>query len=191
MIGRKSVVSAVALVALVYAVAPYITLWRLATALREGDASTLEAVIDWDAVRGGLKEDVAEGIVGLPEDNATAAPTQLASNTLPPFGASFISGIAGSMIDREVTPQHLIALMRQLAPEDPSGIGFGAMVRSLGGIDHAFFDGPASFTLRMHCAGQDVDDAPLRVRMEMHGGAWRVVRAWVPQDLIERANSRT
>jgi hypothetical protein len=189
MVGKRSMIAVVAVVALAYAVTPYIVLWRLASALRDGDARTLEALIDWNSVRDGLKEDVADGIVGLPED-ATAT-TQLAANTLPPFGASFISGIAGSVIDRDVTPQHLVALIRQLAPAEPTAVGPLTLMKSLAGVDHAFFDGPASFTLRIRCAGQEADDTPLRVRMEMHDGAWRVMRAWIPQDLIERANART
>jgi hypothetical protein len=189
MIGKRSMLMGVALVGLAYAAMPYMTLWRLATALREGNSRTLEALIDWDSVRDGLKEDVADGIVGIPED--TTATTQVASNTLPPFGASFISGIAGSLIDRDVTPQHLVALIRQLAPAEPTALGPVTLIGALGGIDHAFFDSPTSFTLRMHCAGQDAEDPPLRVQLKLHDGAWRVVRAWVPQDLIERANSRT
>jgi hypothetical protein len=202
MIGKKSIFAGIAVLVLAYAATPYIALWRLATALREGDSRTLEALIDWDAVRGGLKQDVAEGIVGLPDDepeslankaDATSgeATAQLASGTLPPFGASFMTGIAGTMIDREVTPQHLVVLMRQLAPAEPTAIGPITMAHALGGIEHAFFDSPTSFTLRMHCAGQDADDPPLRVRLEMHNATWRVVRAWIPQDLIELANSRT
>ena len=189
MIGKKSVVYAMALLVTAYVAAPYLSLWRLATALREGDARTLEAVIDWDAVRSGLKEDVAEGIVGMPEDGI--GEMRVASNALPPFGASFISGMAASMIDREVTPQHLVALMRQLAPAEPTALGFGAVLGSLGGVEHAFFDSATSFSLRMRCAGQDPDEAPLRVRLEMRGDTWTVVRAWIPQELIERANSRT
>jgi hypothetical protein len=202
MIGKKSIVAGIAVLVFAYAATPYIALWRLATALRAGDPRTLEALIDWDAVRGGLKEDVAEGIVGLPEEepeglankaDATAgeATAQLAGGTLPPFGASFMTGIAGTMIDREVTPQHLVALMRQLAPAEPTPIGPVTLMHALAGIDHAFFDSPTSFTLRMHCAGMDADDPPLRVRLEMHDGTWRVVRAWIPQDLVELANSRT
>jgi hypothetical protein len=200
MIGKKSVGATVTLLVLAYVAAPYVTLWRLANALRNGDARTLEAVIDWNAVRDGLKQDVAEGIVGLPEDDTpepqlasntgVAATAQYAANTLPPFGASFMTGIAGTMIDREVTPRHLIALMRQLAPADQP-TGATALLQSVGQIDHAFFDGPGSFVLRIRCAGQDDDDPPLRVRLELHGAAWRVVRAWVPQDLIERASART
>jgi hypothetical protein len=189
MVGKRLMIVAVVFLTVAYAVTPYIALWRLASALREGDARTLEAMIDWDSVRDGLKEDVADGIVGLPDD-ATAT-TQVAANTLPPFGASFISGIAGSVIDRDVTPQHLVALIRQLAPAEPAAIGPVKLMAALGGVDHAFFDSPTSFTLRMHCAGQDPQDEPLRVRMEMHDGAWRVMRAWIPQDLIERANART
>jgi hypothetical protein len=199
MIGKKSIGSALALLVLVYLASPYFALWQLASALRAGDTRALQALIDWDAVRGGLKQDVADGIVGLPEADDPApqlasntqmtSPTRLAANTLPPFGASFMSGIAGTMIDREVTPLHLVRMMRQLMPADPGGAA--TVLQSVGVLDHAFFDGPTSFVLRIRCAGQDDDDPPLRVRLELGRYGWRVVRAWVPQDLIEMANART
>jgi hypothetical protein len=215
------------LLMLAYVASPYITLWRLATALRHGDARTLQAVIDWDAVRGGLKEDVSEGLVGLPQedDGAPQIVTSRVATTdalpaidrgdasadeidharpsseavvtkaahplpdLPPFGASFMAGIAGNIIDREVTPQHLAALMRQMmTAEPPSLASLGGSLRS---IEHAWFDGPASFEIRLRYAGQDEDDEPLRLRLELQSGGWRVMRAWVPQDLIERASDRT
>ena len=210
MIGRKSIVSALTLVVLAYLAAPYVTLWRLAHALQTGDARTVEGIIDWNAVRQGLKQDVADGIVGLPEgdddtprkiasdddtprkissDDAQPTPTaRFATNTLPPFGASFMTGIAGNVIDREVTPSHVVKMVREFTSADDESIA--GMISALGEV-HAFFDGPTSFVMRLRCAGQDDDDPPLRVRLVLRGGSWRVVRVWVPQDLIERADSRT
>jgi hypothetical protein len=186
MIGKIPVLAAVVAVVTVYVAMPYVTLWEIAGALQRGDVGALQSSIDWDSVRSGLKADISEGIVSGVFDADHSAP-QLASNTLPRFGASFISGIAGSVVDREVTPQHLAAMMRQLAPADPDA-GFSMPLR---GVEHAFFESPTSFLLTVRCPGQDPGDQPLRVRLEMEGGGWKVVRAWVSQDLVDLANSRT
>ncbi len=47
-------------------------------------------------MRDALKQDISDGIIGPVQ-------TQMAANTLPPFGASFVNGIADTAIDREVT----------------------------------------------------------------------------------------
>jgi hypothetical protein len=187
MIGRIPVVTALFVVVAAYMAMPYVTLWQIAGALQRGDVEELRSAIDWDSVRSGLKADISAGIVGGVFDADQAAPTQIASNTLPRFGTSFISGIAGSVVDREVTPQHLATMVRQLAPAEPDA-GFSMPLR---GVEYAFFETPTRFLLTVRCPGQDPADQPLRVRLQMEDGGWRVVRAWIPQDLVDLANSRT
>jgi hypothetical protein len=163
------------LFALIYLASPYVALFRLEAALQSGDTQALERGVDWKMVRDGLKQDIADGVIGPMQ-------AQLASNTLPPFGSSFISGIMETAVDREVTPQNLVAMMRQLrAPEADSN--------PLKRFDWAFFESPMAFTITVR--KEDADDGHLRLRMEMRGGKWVVVRAWVPQDLIERGSNRT
>ena len=187
--GKRSVLTAVVAILAAYAAMPYVTLWQLADALAHGNTARLQSLIDWDAVRRGLKTDISNGIVSgaFAEDQAAPAPAAIASNTLPPFGASFISGIAGSLVDREVTPQHLAEMVRELGPAEKRG----GSTLPFSGVEHAFFDGPTSFMLTLRCPGQDADDKPLKVRLAIRGGQWKVVRAWVSQDLIDLANSRT
>ena len=199
--GTCCVAGAMMLAGAAYAAAPLVTLWHLSRAICDGDSHTLESMVDWDAVRSGLKDDVAAGLVGAPsEEPETANPgsigdghvhatAQTAGAALPPFGASFMSGIAGAFIDQQVTPQHLVASLRVLAPED-AGSG-PSLFQALHGLDHAYFDGPANFILVLHCPGQDADEEPLRLRLHLSAEGWHVVRAWVPQDLIDRANART
>jgi hypothetical protein len=62
---------------------PYATLYRLDTAMRRSDASTLRSLVDWYAVREGLKEDICDMVLDEP---ASARP----SNELAPFGAGFV-----------------------------------------------------------------------------------------------------
>ena len=173
--------AACVLLAACYVGGPLVTLWRLARALDSGDLAALESLVDWDAVRQGLKDDIAEGIIGMPEK------TLLASNTLPPFGASFISGIAGAEVDQSVTPQGLVEATRQFDPSAPAGKPDAAIPAIL----QAGFSSPTEFDLHVRAACQDADEAPLHVRLEFRSGRWQVVRIWIPQDLMDRAASRT
>ncbi|MBV9538376.1 MAG: DUF2939 domain-containing protein [Acidisphaera sp.] len=170
-----------------YLAMPYVTLWQLADALQRGDPARLQALIDWTAVRSGLKSDISDGIVSGVWNADEATPTRIAANTLPPFGSSFISGIAGSVVDHEVTPEHLAGMVRQLGPAD----GKEGMTLPFTGVEHAFFDGPASFELTIRCPGQAREDQPLKVRMAIRHGGWKVIRVWISQDLIDLANART
>src|SRR3954471_17690362 len=70
-----------------YAGYPYLTLWRLDSAMRHADAATLRSLVDWYAVREGLKEDICDMAMDEPTEGARP------SNELPPFGASFVRGI--------------------------------------------------------------------------------------------------
>ncbi len=189
MIARKSVAAGcVVVAAAVYLASPYVRIFQLMQAVRHGDQRVLASAVDWDAVRAGLKADIADGLVGGLSDSDAPTEPRLASNALPQFGASFISGIAGTVVDREVTPEHVAAMVRQLGP-DANGGSVSSL--PLGRVKHAFFDGPGTFDLQVLCPGQDDSDEPLRVRLALRDGEWRVIRAWIPQDLIDLANSRT
>jgi hypothetical protein len=162
-----------------YISGPLMTLWRIDQAVRRADAAALETLIDWGRVRQGLTQDVSEGLLGLPGQTASAG------NALPPFGAGFVRGVVGSTIDREVTPQALLAAARPLAR---SGSGIGALARALSG---AAFIAPDTFDLRLRTLGASTDEPPLHVRLQLRRWQWRVVRVWIPQDMVDEASSRT
>jgi len=92
-----------------YGVYPYVSLYRLSAAARHGDAEALRQLVDWPRVRAGIKEDICDL---PPEDTAAGA-------ALPAFGASFIRGVAASLIDRTVTPEALAAAVAAAAPVSP------------------------------------------------------------------------
>jgi hypothetical protein len=175
--SKKVLVSGFIVLVVAYTVTPYLMLWRLAEALRHGDSQMLETTIDWDSVREGVKEDIADGIVGDgAADPDGAAPP---SDTLPPFGSSFVKGIAGSEVDRELTPEHLAAMFREVQPA-----GGNVVTLLYRDVRYAFFDGPKSFRLSLRCPGQAPGDPPLRVEMALQHGAWTVVRAWLPRTML-------
>jgi hypothetical protein len=164
-------------VSMVHVASPYAAAWRMWNAALSGDSDTLAGLIDWDAVRTGIKEDIAEGIVGMPAHEVAA------SNTLVPFGSSFMSGIAGNIVDRDLTPEHMAIALRALQKTG----GFS------GRITKAWFSWPDRFEIALRMPGQADEDPPLRVEMRWHsplekGWGWQIVRAWVPQDLMEQAD---
>ena len=175
--AKKVLISGLVVAALGYLASPYVALWRLSAALDAADTDTVAGAVDWDSVRQGLKQDIAEGVVGMP------AAQMVSSNTLPPFGSGFFVGIASTFVDREVTPTQLVVVLHDLSTTDTQG--------APAHIDGAFFDGPASFLVRIHAPGQDNDEAPLRVMLEWRGFGWKVTRAWVPQDLMDHVHFRT
>jgi hypothetical protein len=137
----------------------------------------LNSAIDWNAVRQGLKDDLAEGLVGL------SPQMQLASNTLLPFGAGFATGIVASEVDAAVTPEALRHAAQMLDPPPAGGFGMPAIVG-------ANFHSLTGFDLRVRLPCQLADEQPLHLRMAFRDGSWQVVRVWVPQDLMELAAAR-
>src|ERR1700722_9456455 len=115
MTGTKTLIGALLAVAVAYVVYPYVTLYRLGQAIRQGDASSLETMVDWAAVREGIKEDICDTVIDEPAEAK-------AGDQLPPFGAGFVRGIAGNAVDSRVTPQALAAVaqepVRAPAPKD-------------------------------------------------------------------------
>jgi hypothetical protein len=154
-----------------YAGYPYATLYRLDLAVRQADAATLRSLVDWYAVREGLKEDLCDLGSDDPADGQ-------ASNELAPFGASFIRGITGNLLDRTVTPETLVSMARggrEAAAADTS-------------VVWAFFSNPTEFAVDVRAAGSA---EPIRMVMELRGMRWQIRRVWLPNEMLERANSGT
>jgi hypothetical protein len=150
---------------------PYATLYRLETAVRQADAATLRSLVDWYAVREGLKEDICDMVL---EEPANARP----SNELEPFGASFVRGMTGNALDHNVTAESLVSVTRA-SPGEPRADAY---------VEWAFFDNPTRFLVNVRTEGTA---EPIRVAMELRGMRWRVQRVWLPTALLERAGSGT
>jgi hypothetical protein len=155
-----------------YVAYPYATLYRLDTAIRQSDAATLSLLVDWYAVREGLKEDLCDIVIDVPDSGAHA------SNDLPPFGAGFVRGITGNRLDQSVTPETFVSMTQagQEVPQEKAHLVW------------AFFQNPTSFVINVRAKGSP---EPIRMVMELHGGRWQVRRVWLPNDWLERASSGT
>ncbi|HTW69104.1 MAG TPA: DUF2939 domain-containing protein [Acetobacteraceae bacterium] len=171
MFAVKPILVAVFAVALGYAASPYVTLYRLDRAIRTGDSATLQRLVDWPAVREGIKEDICDSLAGEPAQ-------AIDHGELPPFGASFVQGIAANAVDRAVTPQALVDLGRH----DGGAQSMAAYVT------WAFFDDPTGFVVSLDIPGQQ---GPVRLHMTLKDAHWQVTRIWLTHRQLQEANART
>ena len=168
--ATKPVLAACAAVALGYLAYPYVTLYQLGEAIHQGDARTLQQLVNWPSVREGIKEDICDGLAGGQDE---------AKNDLPGFGSSFMRGIATNAVDQRVTPQSLLAAVRapeQAPPKAPEMH-----------ISWAFFDSPTQFTVSVNALGQA---QPIRLQLELKDAQWQVTRVWLPPDMLGQAKAR-
>jgi hypothetical protein len=146
-------------------------LYRLDSAVRQSDAATLRSLVDWYAVREGLKEDICDMVLDEP---ANARP----SNELAPFGASFVRGMTGNVVDQKVTPETVVSMTHG-----------GAWARPVEAhVIWAFFQDPTSFSVNLRTEGAA---QPIRVIMELRDLRWRVRRVWLPNELLARVPAGT
>jgi len=157
-----------------YAAYPYVTLYRLGSAIRGGNSKVLEALVDWPAVREGIKEDVCDLVAAEPGPKTGAE--------LLPFGTSFMRGIASSAIDQAVTPRALLAATATLPSKQPAQNGADVRLR------WAFFDSLTTFMVSLRAQGQS---EPITVEMDLRHGKWRVQRVWLPADMLSNAPAKT
>ncbi len=154
-------VGALAAACLLYLASPFATLWTMGVALQRHDEAALCASLDWKLVRSGLKESL-----GL------RAPVQRVSqqDDLPGFGESFAVGVASGMIDDDITPERLDAMLSA-----PAMRGHGAA-----GLPHGFFVSPARFQAEIRINGE----APIEISMRIEKWRWKVTRIRLPEDML-------
>jgi DUF2939 family protein len=186
--SRKPFLLATAGLAAAYLAYPYFTLYRLETALRHGDSARLAAMIDWEQVRDGLVDDICDRI-----DGGVSKPPTAASSTyaLPPFGSSFMKGIAATAVESAVTPEGLTRMVsfRAVAAD---GHPTAARATSVAGsrVKWAFFDNPSTFSVWVRTPANAASDGPIKLRMELsRGGSWKITRVWLPPTLLARAGA--
>ncbi len=175
---RRLVFSAIIGMAAVYVAYPYVTLYRLASAVSNGDSDLLATLVSWDSVRDGVKEDICDAVTDMPAAEAANG------GTLPPFGYSFVRGVAGSVVDANISPEALVSAAR--SPRIVKADDNGEMH-----LTWAFFHSPREFIVVVGMPGPAGPDNDLRVQMEFRHGGWMVTRAWLPASLLLAANSRT
>jgi hypothetical protein len=174
MFAAKPILAAVLAAGLGYAAYPYVTLYRLGNAFHTGDAATLQALVDWPAVREGIKEDICDDVAADPAVTSS-------DGKLPGFGASFVRGIAANAVDQQVTPEGVVDMTHHHAA--------GTATRAAAvQVSWAFFDDPADFIVSLDTPGQI---GSIRLEMTLKDATWQVTRIWLPPALLRQAKART
>jgi len=181
--SRKRIVAAIAVVCVAYAVWPYVTLFRLGQAIRHGNAAALETLVDWNGVREGIKEDICDNVFDEPTARVASGESRL-----PPFGFSFVRGIAGNAVDENVNPQALVSAAHGAAT---AGQPAALPAEVNPSIAWAFFDGPTSFLVLLRRPGASPGEEPIRIEFQLRHAAWKVTRAWLPREMLMQANAKT
>ena len=172
MFPAKPILAAALAIGVGYGAYPYVTLYRLDNAIHTGDAATLQALVNWPAVREGIKEDICDNVADNPE--ATSH-----DGKLPAFGASFVRGIAASSVDQQVTAEGLVGMTHHQAA-GPATYG-GAMT-----VNWAFFADPTDFAVDVDAPGQQ---GSIRMQMSLTNAGWKVTRIWLPPALLAQGNT--
>ena len=160
----------------VYAASPYISLYKIDRDVRLHHLQALAADVDWDQLRDGLKADIADGLAGVP-GQAETVNASASSDDLPPFGAGFVTNMAGNLVDHSCNPAHLADAIGTLDAA-------GAPVH----VSRAFFTGPTSFTVAFRVGAGGHRPPALRMRLDLVRDGmrfgWKVTRVWMPVELL-------
>jgi hypothetical protein len=161
---RGKFIGAVAVVVLFYIASPYYAVWRFGEVLRAHDMNALSARVDFDAVRGSLKQQIRDHFLGVLKKKKKDRLAQfLAANAGDPLD---------QLIDAYVTPEGLAAII-----SDPAPIKDASSLSSLPTIDgsrkeidwskarHAFFTGPRDFS---------VEHEGIKLQFRFNGLGWKL-----------------
>jgi hypothetical protein len=162
--GGKLIVSIVVALLLIYAASPYYSIWRFGEALRAHDMDALAARVDFDAVRGSLKQQIRDHFLGVLAKKK--------KDRLAQFLTAAADDPLGRLIDAYVTPEGLAAIISDPAPiKNASSLSsLPSLDGSRGEIDwskahHAFFTSPRDFA---------VDHQRIKLRFRFNGLGWKL-----------------
>ena len=171
-----------------YLASPYIALYRLDRAMRAGDASYINAHVDWDALRQGVVAQIDLAMTGQVAQKEDVA-------ALPSFGSGFVHHMATHIVDKATQREAVMARLRQFVLETANAATPAAdtpaaappVEHALHALHWACFDSPTSFQVELgDGAGQDVT-----IEMRLVGGVWQVTRADMPSGMLLQTASRT
>lgn len=179
---KKLLVSALALVTLAaaYVAAPFVTVWTVREAIRNGDSATLDAKLEWPTVRASLRESLTEYAIGPTPVALPGQPVQQ-----PGFWQRVKNGLSrravDNMVESYVTPEGLPQLfgMRQLYRETVSSEANVAPLpwheRAHGfwsRIKRAVFHSPTSFEIEI--ADRNDPTRHYIGHLKLRGFGWKV-----------------
>jgi hypothetical protein len=150
---------------LLYAGSAYYSVWRFAEALRTHDMDSLSARVDFNAVRGSLKQQIRDHFLGVLAKKK--------KDRLAQFLAANVGDPLDQLIEAYVTPEGLAAII-----SDPAPLKNASSLSTLPGINgaqpreidwskfrHAYFTSPRDFAV-------EHEGIKLRFRFETQG--WKL-----------------
>ena len=161
---RGKIIAVVVLLSLLYVASPYYAAWRFGEALRTHDMKALSDRVDFNAVRGSLKQQIRDHFLGvLAKKKKDRLAQFLAANAGDPLD---------QLIDAYVTPEGLAAII-----SDPAPFKNASSLTSLPSISgspkeidwakrrRAFFSGPRDFT---------VENEGIKLLFRFNGLGWKL-----------------
>ncbi|MDA9512064.1 hypothetical protein XI04_03100 [Bradyrhizobium sp. CCBAU 11430] len=181
-------IAALSLAAIVWIAWPYYAVLTLMQAARDGDVSTLEKRVDWNAFRQGLRGDLnAQLLQNVRSKNANDA---MANGLAAVLGPAVIN----QMIDGYVTPQAIAALAKsendksRSGKKTPEGIDKSAnLIRQVqwDQIKYAFFAG-SPFSFRVDILPKNDSSIQTPIGFEFNWSSdWRLTRMILPSDVFK------
>jgi len=149
---------------LLYAVSPYYSVWRFGAALRAHNMDALAARVDFDAVRGSLKQQIRDHFLGVLAKKK--------KDRLAQFLTASTDNPLDRLIDAYVTPEGLASII-----SDPAPLRNASSLSSLPGVDgsrkeidwskagQAFFTSPRNFA---------VEHQGIKLRFRFTGLGWKL-----------------
>jgi len=162
---RGIIIAVLLALALFYLASPYYSVWRFSEALRAHDMNALSDRVDFNAVRGSLKQQIRDHFLGVLKKKKKDRLAQfLAANAGDPLD---------QLIDSYITPEGLAAII-----SDPAPVKNASSLSSLPGIEgtppreidwskfrHAYFTGPRDFA---------VEHEGTKLRFRFNGFGWKL-----------------
>jgi hypothetical protein len=160
----KLIVAIIVALFLIYAASPYYSIWRFGEVLRAHDMDGLAARVDFDAVRGSLKQQIRDHFLGVLAKKK--------KDRLAQFLTAATDNPLDRLIDAYITPEGLAALIA-----DPAPLKNANSLSSLPGVDgarreidwskarHAFFTSPRDFAL---------DHEGIKLQFRFNGLGWKL-----------------
>src|SRR3954467_6408324 len=144
---RGKLIAVIVALLLLYVASPYYAVWRFGEALRIHDMSAVSARVDFNAVRGSLKQQIRDHFLGVLKKKKKDRLAQfLAANAGDPLD---------QLVDAYITPEGLAAII-----SDPAPIKNASSLAALPGVNgaqpreidwskfrHAYFSGLRDFTV--------------------------------------------
>jgi hypothetical protein len=160
----KLIAAIIVALLLIYAASPYYSIWRFGEVLRAHDTDALAARVDFDAVRGSLKQQIRDHFLGVLAKKKKGRLAQ--------FLTAATDNPLDRLIDAYVTPEGLAAII-----SDPAPLKNASSLSSLPSIDgsrkeidwskarHAFFTSPRDFA---------IDHEGIKLRFRFNGLGWKL-----------------